>query len=294
MKTLVAILFLYPPFLLSQPNSPQLNTRDSINVNTLVFQKAKNKIGDLKNTHTANTYFTLPWLHRFLDTASDASIKRFLMEQTDSVLQLVNYESITAMHTFIQDNPYSATDQDGDNHLRNDGNSRGDDCDDLNPMAFPGNGEKCEGYGVMQMWSRRYLFLYKYHDEDCIAYTVAPRERLSHDLIEGDKDGDGEIDCHCLNYSESSYIGFAQRSDTITANLGIALYQTDPAIALGNPKRAYTVRGVDCNDINPAIKLKSQICINATTVAVCENGKWRYYPCRRCVVQPNETGVVVE
>jgi hypothetical protein len=74
----------------------------------------------------------------------------------------------------------------------------------------------------------------------------------------------------------------------------VVVIPTVSAISLGNPGRTYTVRGWDCDDHNPALTKTSQICINETTIAVCENGKWKLYPCRKCVTQPNGTGVVVE
>ncbi|MFO0680656.1 MAG: putative metal-binding motif-containing protein [Sandaracinus sp.] len=69
------------------------------------------------------------------------------------------------------------TDADGDNH-RDAACTGGDDCDDTDPLRFPGNMEHCDSTA---------------HDEDCDPTTYGFR----------DGDGDGEPDATCCNVNDA-------------------------------------------------------------------------------------------
>lgn len=278
MKQILLFWVLLPLLLHAQkdPDSSKLRLPQGLKENLKsILPNVQPAVNPMNNQHA---YRTLPWLHRFLDTASEQSINRFLSEGNDSILQLTQYETMSARHAYSRDNPRSTNDKDGDGTQSIE--SGGGDCDDLDNDSYRGNPERCSGYRVFSTWGKKYIIINKYHDEDCDPTTVAGAKP------DGDEDGDKQICFSCLNYSPRIPVG----SDPAQ----VAIIPTPSAISLGNPNRSYTVRGYDCDDHNPALIRASQICIDARTIAVCENGKWRYYPCIRCVRQPNGSGVVME
>jgi hypothetical protein len=275
MKQLLLFLILLPVFLRAQ-NNPDSN---KLKVTEGLKEKVKSILPNLqvvRPLNAQNAYRTLPWLHRFLDTASATSISRFLTEGNDSTLQLVHYETMTARHAYFMGEAASDPDKDGDGFRSI--SVGGNDCDDLDNNNYPGNAERCQGYYIFTAWEKKYIIIAKYHDEDCSPGTIAGA------APDGDDDRDNQVSCSCLNYASEIPAGYGQ----------VAIAPTISAIMLGNPNRRYTIRGFDCDDHNPALIRVSQVCRDERTIAVCENGKWRNYPCRRCVTQPNGSGVVVE
>lgn len=137
----------------------------------------------------------------------------------------------------------SASDQDGDGHIRM--RCGGSDCDDTDPDRFPGNAEVCDA---------------NHHDEDCDPSTFGAR----------DQDYDESLDASCCN-----------RSETGSWHCG-----------------------TDCDDRNPAIVAQAQICLDDSTVRICNpsaqpNGVlWENHSClsvgaQRCQKQPNGTGICI-
>jgi hypothetical protein len=276
MKKILLVAALIPVMASAQktPDSSKLQLPQPVKEKIKSILPNVNQVINPSNNQHA--YRVLPWVHRFLDTASAASINRFLRETTDSTLQLLQYESITARHSYFLENPYSPNDKDGDGVRSIE--SGGADCDDLNNNTFPGNNEQCEGYFIFTAYEKKYILINRYQDEDCDYATVAGPSP------DGDEDHDKQICNTCINYSGRIPSGTDR----------VAVVPTLSAISLGNPNRNYTIRGYDCDDHNYSLIRASQICIDERTIAVCENGKWRYYPCQKCVTQPNGTGVVVE
>lgn len=275
MKVQLLLLFFLPGLIQAQKISDLKKVVPSVISKVLPGVHQPNLEQVINPTPGPNDYRTLPWLHQFLDTASVSSVYKFLKETNDSVLQLVHYETMSVLHAINYSPP--GTDKDRDGHTS--AESGGDDCDDLDGNCHPGNPETCSGYRLFDAWKKKYIIIYKYHDEDCNPCTVTGYPP------DGDMDGDKIICSSCLNYSARSPIG---------CPYDLAIVPTVSAISLSNPLRAFTIRGGDCDDHNPALGRASQICIDKRTVAVCENGEWKYYPCTKCVVQPNGTGVVAE
>src|SRR5882672_5949249 len=183
MKRLLIIVSFLPALLYAQKDTA------SRRVNTPVMMKALNNVINpstkmlIISGDGPNAYHTLPWLHRFLDTASSISIGRFLTETSDSILQLVHYESETARHAFVFDHPYSPSDKDGDG--RSSYEYGGDDCDDLDSDTYPGHTERCDGYVIFDAFNKKYIIIYRYHDEDCDPTTIAGN-------FNNDVDADGD------------------------------------------------------------------------------------------------------
>ena len=273
MRKLLLIVFLVPSFLQAQNDSSKLS------IPQLLKEKVKSILqspGVVIPVNNKYAYQTLPWLHKFLDTASGSSIDKFLAETEDSILQMVYFESIVAKRANTKDNPYSINDKDGDGTASI--AAGGTDCDDLDRNTYRGNPEKCEGYFIFEGWQKKYIMINRYHDEDCNPCSISGYRP------DGDKDMDGQVCFTCSNYSTNIPMGCDQ----------VSTMPTTSKFLMGDPTRRYTTRGWDCDDRNPAIIRASQVCIDEKTIAVCENGKWKYYPCRKCVTQPNGIGVVVD
>jgi Putative metal-binding motif len=193
-------------------------------------------------------------------------------------------------------------DLDGDGHAAID--CGGDDCNDNDPNAYPGNTEVCDPMG---------------HDEDCDPSTYGP-----------DKDGDGFVawDCcqiqrdgmnHCgadcddtnplvspyapeiCDHRDNNCNGEIDEGVTITAYADADL----DGVGAGPPMQicpqdltaGLSLDGNDCDDTNPAIVPGSMICGNPqapTKVQIClSDGGWFTTDClkgQNCFPEPNGTG----
>jgi len=219
--------------------------------------------------------------HSFLDTASGASILEFINKTPDSVLQIIEDIGEAVMRDYYQQNRQSENDADGDGHRSIE--SGGDDCDDFDRDRFPGRAERCNGY----TWApyngvEKYLLLWRLHDEDCDPTTI-DQNQTGYD---GDMDGDGQIFCKCVNENRGNYPSPTQIISSTGHVLNVSPSKTHPG------KVVYS--GVDCDDNNPVIGRNAQTCVGEDSVRVCANGEWITLKCKKCVKQPNGTGVVVE
>jgi hypothetical protein len=104
-------------------------------------------------------------------------------------------------------------------------------------------------------------------------------------------DGDGLYDCECFNYEVNAANTPLLPKDAIQKKWGNMVF-----IPLNKELSGavYATHGLDCDDTNPAIGKNSQKCIGENKVATCVSGKWELKDCRKCVTQPNGTGLVVE
>jgi hypothetical protein len=99
----------------------------------------------------------------------------------------------------------------------------GMDCDDLDPFAYPGNPERCEGLLLNGQSAA-------HHDEDCNPMTVAAAPIYS---VDGDRDHDGFPSRDCTNSRQ-----------TFTMPVGFDPRLVEALLFDGG----FLVRGLDCDD----------------------------------------------
>jgi hypothetical protein len=261
---------------------------DSSKKSTQVFKKNLISIFNTDNPQKtimtqSGHYRTIPTLTRFLDTASSNSIRKFINETPDSVLRLVEIESESAIAEFCSEHYTNSDDKDGDGHRSI--AAGGDDCNDLNFLVFPGNTEVCSGYIIIREINRAQtngplIILHRYMDEDCDPSTISLKDYN----WDGDEDHDGAISCSCSNYTTDDRVD--------PPDMGGNILVPSPFYIKGTGK--FILRGPDCDDHNSAIVTASQQCLGEGAIRVCENGSWKIYSCKKCVVQPNGTGTVTQ
>jgi len=278
---LVLPLLLFAFQLYAQPaDSLKKITQVSKNDLISIFNKA---IPQTAVITQSEYYKTIPTLTRFLDTASSNSIMKFINETSDSILRLVEMESESAIEKFCSEHYTDSADKDGDG--RRSIAAGGNDCNDLNPAVYPEHAEVCSGYIIMSgipgraQLKRPLIFLYRYLNEDCDPMTISMNENW-----DADEDHDGSVSCSCTNYTS-----YGQLSPPNTVG---NILVPSPSYIKGIGK--FMWRGPDCDDHNTAIVTTSQQCLGEGAIRVCENGSWKIYSCKKCVVQPNGTGTVTE
>ncbi len=216
-----------------------------------------------------------------------------------------------------------AGDADGDGHVSID--CGGDDCDDTDANAYPGNPEVCDSLG---------------HDEDCDPTTYGPRSVPGGSPNGGDKDGDGFTDVACCQKQASGELRCGSDCDDTRATVNPAAVEacngvddncngmTDEGVtiaayadldhdgygAVGSSPvemcpqdlsmgTGFSIYANDCDDTNPAIVPGTVICqpnptqATAWPVSICSStGVWTASTCQKgltCTTQPNQIGVCI-
>lgn len=204
-----------------------------------------------------------------------------------------------------------STDADGDGHRSRE--CGGDDCDDHDPMRFPGQPEICPSPRSVN----------DLHDEDCDPATVAG-------ATDGDADGDGYISAACCNLDAAQgglhcgndcddtradvHPGATEICDGVDNNcdgqvdegVRVTAYFDADGDGAGSAACARQVctgwpgfvsgHG-DCNDGDPLALPAGQQCGSGTDPRetwVCINGTWTASQCgasQSCVGQPSGVGV---
>ena len=284
MKNKFLLPFLLIPFQLLAQSDPSKKTMPDLQ-NTMNIPANKSVAHETIIPPTV-FYRAIPTLHRFLDTASGASIYSLIYDTPDSILALVQNESETALANFISQNYTDVNDKDGDGH--NSSAAGGDDCNDFNMWVHPYVNERCLGSFLigrsqpLSLGKAFYsgppiLFMHRFLNEDCNPCTV------SGNLSEGDQDGDGQVSCSCTNFSSTA---------TLVVGCPFSYAQVPFSYEPSGAISRYIIRGPDCDDQNPAIIRGAQQCLNDKTVKVCENGAWKLYGGQKCIPQRNGTAIV--
>lgn len=252
----------------------------------------------------ATNYYTDQRLVELLRTNALPEMRKYIQSLSLSQQLAIQLQTVDIIHSYHEafGNKEGRRDQatgwqtiyDIDNDGALSTASGGDDCDDYNFFVHPGRQEICQPDTVFDFYGKRIVWISSLADEDCDPETVA---KVVPDAfgnlaepIPGDQDGDGLLDCRCANYG----IGrkpqrFEQKGDAVPWAI-LILEEMNRSTTGVN----YLIRGTDCDDTNPALAKNGQKCMSETQVAICVNGKWEVKPCRKCVTQPNGTGVVIE
>jgi hypothetical protein len=196
------------------------------------------------------------------------------------------------------------TDADGDGHASP--ASGGDDCDDTNPRAWPGNTEVCDPAHV---------------DEDC-----NPRTFDRPDFPQ-DADGDGFVDASCCNVDGHGAWWCGNDCDdhrpstnpiavevcngydddcngAIDDGVLVAQYRDRDSDGDGDPgcvsmkcpaTAGWAPIGTDCDDLRATIHGGTSVCDpGGSGVRICAGGAWVAAPCSAgtsCRPQPDGTGL---
>ncbi|MBI5489215.1 MAG: hypothetical protein HY905_17905 [Deltaproteobacteria bacterium] len=195
-------------------------------------------------------------------------------------------------------------DADGDGHSSI--ASGGDDCDDTNRFAFPGNPELCDLGGLL--------------DEDCNPRT------FDNPFVAQDADADGFVDAGCCNIdtfgvwwcgddcddhrasSNPSNVEACNGYDDdcnglVDDGVLVAQYRDRDGDGDGDPgcpamkcpaTAGWAVTGTDCDDMRATIHGGSIVCDpGGSGVRTCTGGAWAAAPCpagTTCRPQPDGTG----
>lgn len=190
------------------------------------------------------------------------------------------------------------TDKDGDGHPARD--IGGDDCDDWNYLVNPSARELCVKDSIVRIDGTSIVWMPSLVDEDCNPNTIGPVDLnlqgyIQHGFVqepsESDRDGDGMASCECFNYGLGALPVLRTTKDAVQKK-----WESIILVPLKKESSGadFLTHGVDCDDTNPAIVKNSQKCMGENKVAVCVKGKWEVKDCRKCVTQPNGTGLVTE
>ena len=255
-----------------------------------------NQLGSL--TISGNVYSD-NHLVQLLERADDKTIKVYIESLTFEQkveIQEATENYITAYYSNGGGTGTDDNDADGVRAVEKGGN----DCNDNNPFVSPRNHEQCQGSITTTLQGKRIVWINSVADEDCDLCTVATRGFQA----DGDEDLDGAISCNCANLASREAAG-RSLSSTCLAHLTSAGDSTlNPYfkwqdLVLSEYYKANgihypIVRGVDCDDNNPAIGKNGQKCIGENKVGMCVQGVWQVMDCKKCVTQPNGTGLVTE
>jgi hypothetical protein len=180
-------------------------------------------------------------------------------------------------------------DVDSDGHPS--GATGGDDCDDFNPLIHPSARELCTKDSIHHVDGTTIVWMPSLVNEDCNPATVVPDQTAVQVTSESDRDGDGVYSCECYNYGLGPLPQLRITNDAIQKKWSSIVLIPLKKDVFGAD---FLTHGSDCDDTNPAIGKNSQKCVGENKVATCVSGKWELKDCRKCVTQPNGTGLVVE
>jgi hypothetical protein len=274
-----------------------IDSRASANDN--IGNVVTNNIGNIavaSNTSanvTTSTGYTDPTINGHLNARNDRAILQYI-----STLGLEQRIKIQTQSAVLMNTVYrrlkrgTETDQDNDGHPS--GDIGGDDCDDWNPLINPSAREICTKDSIVRIDGTTIVWMPSLMDEDCNPYTVVQTDIgaqwVGHPN-DSDRDGDGIASCECFNYGLGALPGFSITKDEIQKK-----WETIILLPLKKESSGadFVTHGTDYDDTNPVIGKNSQKCIGETKVAICIKGKWELKDCRKCVTQPNGTGLVTE
>lgn len=243
-----------------------------------------------------STGYSDPTLNAHLRARNDRATLQYLSTLSMEQRIKIQIQSSTLMNTVCRRlKRGSETDKDGDGHFAWD--IGGDDCDDWNYLVHPSARETCAKDSILQLDGTTIIWMPSLLDEDCNPFTIVhvnPNMPGSvQEPSESDRDGDGIASCECFNF------GFGSLPQNAYSTTSDAIQKKWENIILMPLKKEssgadFLTHGVDCDDTNPAIVKNSQKCMGENRVAICVKGKWEVKDCRKCVTQPNGTGLVTE
>jgi hypothetical protein len=273
------------------PNANSTAINDAVN-NTVVNTTVVNTTIGSANVATSTGYSD-PTLNTHLRAQNKQAILKYVgtlgLEQR---IKIQNQSALLMNSLYRRLNPGSRNDADADGHVKM--AVGGDDCDDFNPLIYPSDNETCAKDSVLYVDGTMVVWMPSLVDEDCNVVTIVSKQREPRDgqfPSESDRDGDGIYSCECYNYGMGTLPVIDYLRDPIQVKwAGIIL----SPLKKESSGADFLTHGTDCDDTNPAIGKNSQKCVGENKVATCVRGKWELKDCRKCVSQPNGTGLVVE
>jgi hypothetical protein len=273
------------------PNTNSNGINNAVN-NTVINNTVVNTTTGSANVATSTGYSD-PTLNTYLRAQNKQAILKYLgalgLEQR---IKIQNQSALLMNSLYRRLNPGSRNDADADGHPSS--AIGGDDCDDFNPLIYPSDNEVCAKDSVIYVDGALVVWMPSLVDEDCNAATIVSKQYEPTNAqfpSEGDRDGDGIYSCECYNYGKGRPPAIDYFRDPIQAQWKAVILVPLNKESAGAD---YLTHGIDCDDTNPAIVKNSQKCVGENKVATCVSGKWELKDCRKCVTQPNGTGLVVE
>jgi hypothetical protein len=268
---------------------------------------ANDQIGEVVNNNIGNiavvappsanvatsTGYSDPTLNTHLRARNDRATLQYLSTLGLEQRIKIQIQSASLMNTVCRRlKRGTETDKDGDSHPAQD--IGGDDCDDWNHLVNPSARELCVKDSIVRIDGTTIVWMPSLVDEDCNPYTVVQTDNGALSVgqpNDSDRDGDGIPSCECFNYGHGPLPVFSITKDEIQKK-----WETIILIPLKKESSGadFITHGPDCDDTNPAIGKNSQKCMGENKVAICIRGKWELKDCRKCVTQPNGTGLVTE
>ncbi|WP_421800039.1 DUF7452 domain-containing protein [Haliscomenobacter sp.] len=274
---------------------------------------ADDKIGEVVNNNMGNvavvappsanaatsTGYSDPTLNTHLRARNDRATLQYLSTLSLEQRIKIQIQSSALMNTVCRRLKRGVeTDKDGDGHPAWD--IGGDDCDDWNYLVNPSARETCAKDSILQLDGTTIIWMPSLLDEDCNPGTIGPVDLnlqgyIQHGFVqepsESDRDGDGIASCECFNYGLGALPVFRTTKDAVQKK-----WESIILVPLKKESSGadFLTHGPDCDDTNPAIVKNSQKCMGENKVAICVKGKWEVKDCRKCVTQPNGTGLVTE
>lgn len=275
--------------LVLNPGDPSLNgstikAEAIINKNKTIVPAIKTPT-DIPTLADGKTY-TDTRLNHLLTVGNEEEIKQYIQSLPFEKQFIIQTESEYAIHAYYRKGGGTHTtdnDGDGDNNVsaRN-----GGDCNDNNPFVSSLVHEKCKGVIVRDFPGLRVVWINALCDEDCDVVTVGNIK--GQEWKDSDEDRDGAVNCNCKN--------FTTRDIPLEPQFVSRWSHISYSAVKGANKMNYkfVVSGADCDDNNPNIGKEGQVCIAPNKVGMCVGGVWKTFECKKCVTQPNGSGLVVE
>ncbi len=273
------------------PNSSNSTINEAINT-SIVNATVVNTTTGSANVATSTGYSD-PTLNTHLRAQNKQAILKYVgtlgLEQR---IKIQNQSALLMNSLYRRLNPGSRNDADADGYVKM--AVGGDDCDDFNPLIYPSDNETCAKDSVLYVDGTMVVWMPSLVDEDCNVATIVSKQYEPTNgqfPSESDRDGDGVYSCECYNYGMGTLPVIDNARDPVQAQWKVVILVPLNKESAGAD---YLTHGIDCDDTNPAIGKNSQKCVGENKVATCVSGKWELKDCRKCITQPNGTGLVVE